>query len=115
MMAAMFASTVGPRREPGKADDKDSFILGWLYRLDDDFVHCVRDKQPLGLVTLSFYAVLLYMMEQEHWWSRGWATHILQTIRRVLPKDFHDLLRWPLDEVLQWGVDAPLLPETDAG
>lgn len=79
---------------------EDTFILGWLYRLDSDFVSALSHKSPLPLIVFAFYTVLLRNLESDHWWACGWADHILHVIKDNIPDEYASWLAWPVEEAL---------------
>ncbi|KIW99502.1 uncharacterized protein Z518_11241 [Rhinocladiella mackenziei CBS 650.93] len=87
----------------GKADGshggppENQFILGWLYRMEDSFVACLRRKEPLALLLLAHYALLFRTMGKR-WYMRGWCDHLLVRIRDFLGEDFVTWLRWPMQQ-----------------
>ncbi|KAL2803250.1 hypothetical protein BJX63DRAFT_412569, partial [Aspergillus granulosus] len=88
----------------GKADGtfdcavRNKFIFIWLYSMDDDFVACLQQRQPLSLLLLAYYALLLANMQRD-WYIHGWPVHMLMRIREILQKDYLEWLDWPLEQV----------------
>ena len=78
--------------------DENIFVLGWLYKLDIEFVEALHRKEPFALIIMAFYTVLLGALEEENWWVRGWADHILKVIKMTLPEDCVVWLAWPIEE-----------------
>ncbi|KAK9241691.1 hypothetical protein V1506DRAFT_550005 [Lipomyces tetrasporus] len=58
----------------------------------------VRLGDPLALAILAHYAVILYWL-RGHIWLEGWGEQILDTVRQVLPSDWHVCIAWALEEV----------------
>ncbi|KAH6689420.1 hypothetical protein F5X68DRAFT_166866 [Plectosphaerella plurivora] len=74
----------------------------WLYMADDDFVRLVKARDPIALVLLAYWAMVL--KEEGRWYILGWPKHILAGTRDLLHDDPEDtrLLAWPtrvMDEV----------------
>ncbi|KAL4907749.1 hypothetical protein BDW74DRAFT_175529 [Aspergillus multicolor] len=46
-------------------ESENKFIFIWLYTIEDSFVACVRQKEPLSLLILAYYAVLLTTMKRD--------------------------------------------------
>lgn len=57
-------------------------VMGWLYRLPEDLVRQLEQKEPRALVVLAYWAVMLKYMDGV-WFMKGWAEHILSGIFRV--------------------------------
>src|SRR5262249_31702952 len=73
------------------------FIFGWLYRINDDYAACLRQKRPLALIVLSYYTVLLRLMER-HWFVIGWSDHILKRTMEIIQDEYVEWLQWPLEQ-----------------
>ncbi|KAI9699249.1 MAG: hypothetical protein M1820_007221 [Bogoriella megaspora] len=86
-------------RSDGSFNDRREyqFIFSWLYRLEDAFVGCLHLKDPLALLVLAYFAVLL-RTKREVWYVKGWEHHLLNRIRDFLREDFMHLLHWPLEQ-----------------
>jgi hypothetical protein len=72
------------------------FVLGWLYRLDSEFVVALQCSDTDGLIILAHFAVLLNTMERE-WWLNGWAVHLVTSIKENVGAN---MIKWPLEQVL---------------
>ncbi|KAJ5779865.1 hypothetical protein N7457_007585 [Penicillium paradoxum] len=46
-------------------------VLAWLAMIDKEFVDNVRRRQPLALLILMHWGVLLGELDGQHWWARG--------------------------------------------
>lgn len=70
--------------------------LGWIYRVQDDFLERVQNKEPLALVVVAYFAVVLKELEKG-WPADGWAEHIMAKICEEIgdPND-RELIRWPM-------------------
>lgn len=73
-------------------------ILGWLYRLPQDFVSYIEQKSPFALVILANWAMLLKYMRSV-WFMEGWDVHITSHIRKVVTAEFQAWAEWPLHHV----------------
>ncbi|KAJ5107353.1 hypothetical protein N7456_004028 [Penicillium angulare] len=73
-------------------------LIGWLYRRPDEFVHLLEQKDPLSLVILAYWAVLLRYMESS-WFMQGWAAHVLSGISNSLKEEYWPWIQWPLRRV----------------
>jgi hypothetical protein len=60
-------------------------VLAWLAMIDKEFVENVRRRQPLALLILMHWGVLLGELDGGHWWARGSG--------RVLVSELLDALR----------------------
>ncbi|KAH8698918.1 putative C6 finger domain protein [Talaromyces proteolyticus] len=73
-------------------------LMGWLYRLPTEIVALLEQKDPLSLVILSYWAMLLSHMRSV-WFMRGWDRHVLEGIRANLPARFQWWIKWPEKQV----------------
>jgi len=89
----------------GKPDDRTTFTVGtrnkfifiWLYVMEDEYVSCLQRREPIALLLLAYYALLLTTLKRD-WYIRCWPRHILTRIREILPEDYLEWLVWPLQQ-----------------
>ncbi|CAI7643585.1 unnamed protein product [Penicillium discolor] len=73
-------------------------VLAWLAMIDKEFVDNVRRRQPLALLILMHWAVLLGELDGQHWWARGSGRALISELLDVLhPGDIEwaNALAWP--------------------
>lgn len=72
-----------------------SFV--WPINLPPKFLDLLGEEQPEALVVLAHYAILIYWGEDEsdNWFLGGWARYMLDTIRELVPQEWHEHLIWP--------------------
>ncbi|KAL4861905.1 hypothetical protein BDV12DRAFT_190779 [Aspergillus spectabilis] len=70
------------------------FTMGWTFRLPEVMINRLEEKEPLALVILAHWAILVRYM-REVWFMRGWAEHIIQGIRACLPPVYHAWIVYP--------------------
>lgn len=84
------------------ATPKYETIMAWLYVLDDKYVDMLKDNDPLAMLLLAYFAVLLQTLETV-WFLKGWALHILCGVRGILIETSREQwlhwLRWPETQV----------------
>jgi hypothetical protein len=73
-------------------------LIGWVYRLPDEFVNHLEQKEPMALVILAYWAMLLKYM-QSVWLMKGWDVHVMGGIRACLQDQFHGWIEWPVQQV----------------
>ncbi|KXG54334.1 uncharacterized protein PGRI_074780 [Penicillium griseofulvum] len=73
-------------------------LIGWLYRLPQEIIGSIEQKEPHALVILAHWAVLLKYMGSA-WFMDGWAEHVLSGISTYLHESFHPWIKWPLEKV----------------
>ena len=58
-------------------------VLGWLYRLNGQYIRAVQDGQVAALVILAYFSVLLKTLQDEGWLG-GWAEHVRLVVGRIV-------------------------------
>ncbi|KAF3385423.1 hypothetical protein F1880_002093 [Penicillium rolfsii] len=77
-------------------------IIGWLYRLPEDLVGLLQEKEPRALVILAYWAVMLKYMD-DVWFMKGWSEHVLSGISGGLKPEYRPWIEWPLGRIQQVG------------
>lgn len=91
------------RRSPGDPGvGLMHLLIGWLYRLPEDFVGLLQEKEPRALVVLAYWAVMLKYMDSV-WFMKGWSEHVLSGISACLKPEYRPWIEWPLRRVRQAG------------
>ena len=95
-----FQETYGSSAETKPvADIKFQTIFVWLYRLEDAFVDSLKEREPIALVILAHFAVLLQTLEVV-WFLRGWASHIVEAVSEILASSpCSQWIQWPVRQV----------------
>ncbi|KAK1853984.1 C6 finger domain-containing protein [Colletotrichum chrysophilum] len=97
-LSECFAKTFGTAQKPRHAfDGKMEIIIAWVYRMEDEFVECLKEKKHVALLILAHFVVLLKTLDWL-WYMDGWASHILHGVALYLGPEFADFLRWPREE-----------------
>ncbi|KAH8587382.1 hypothetical protein B0O99DRAFT_401075 [Bisporella sp. PMI_857] len=73
-------------------------IFAWLYLLSDDFVLCLIQREPIALVILAHFCVLLNSISS-FWWMQGWVHHLISEIYNSLDPVYLIWIGWPLEQV----------------
>jgi hypothetical protein len=81
---------------------ENQFIFGWLYRVESDFVACVRRCEPQALLVLAHFAVLLNREAiQTGWYIESWRDHIVARVDNLLQdEECRHWIRWPMGQVV---------------
>ncbi|KAI4868747.1 hypothetical protein F4820DRAFT_444664 [Hypoxylon rubiginosum] len=103
-MQGIFEDTFGKSNgsQPGSLCNR--FVLGWIYRMEASFVGCLRAAEPLALLILAHYAVLLGTMNN-CWFLKSWTEHLIVRVEELLGPDYDALLQWPKDQIMCLGSD----------
>ncbi|OTA63107.1 hypothetical protein K449DRAFT_414151 [Hypoxylon sp. EC38] len=98
-LSRCFCETYGTAESPtGSLNGRFEVVIGWLYRMEDDFAARLKERQPISLIILAHFAVLFHSLEYV-WCLKGWASHILASIRDTLDADYVFWLDWPAEAV----------------
>ncbi|CAI0653929.1 unnamed protein product [Colletotrichum noveboracense] len=98
-LSECFAKSFGTAQKPRHAfDGKMEIIIAWVYRMEDEFVECLKEKKHVALLILAHFVVLLKTLDWL-WYMDGWASHILHGVALYLGPEFADFLRWPREEI----------------
>lgn len=101
-LRGIYAATYGD--EDGRYDGppENAFVHGWLYRAKDDYVACLRMREPLALILLAHFALLFRTMERD-WFIDRWMEHLLRRTREYTPDSLQEWIRWPTEQAgLEW-------------
>lgn len=82
-------------------EGKMQVIFSWIYQLDDFFVDGLNQKDPIALLMLAHFCVLLQTLSR-YWFLEGWASHILGEILQSSP-DCREGSSWPMQYIKERG------------
>jgi hypothetical protein len=90
-----------------KADEAElsHLVMTWPHEIHQEFVHQLEQREPIALVILAHYAVLM-TMSPLFWWLNEWPKLLLDQIQRVLPVELQHYLIWPLQMSRQLSSDT---------
>ncbi|KAL5003066.1 hypothetical protein BDV10DRAFT_190978 [Aspergillus recurvatus] len=80
------------------------YTMGWTFRLPEMMIERQEGREPIALVILAHWAILLRYMGGV-WFMRGWDRHIILGIRACLPPAYQGWIAWP-EEVIASGDDV---------
>ncbi|OOF93544.1 hypothetical protein ASPCADRAFT_151103 [Aspergillus carbonarius ITEM 5010] len=103
-MAKVYSSVIDEMNRPFilclernlKLETADVFI--WLLRIPHEFLLLLKDYQPLAMVIVGYFCVLLHQLEWM-WCMRGWSTHLLSQIYNQLSPAYRAWIRWPIEQI----------------
>ena len=70
----------------------------WAVRLPGSFIMRVRDRQPVPLVLIAHWCVLLAQIHH-YWFIQGWVDRTMNDITRCLPAEHQGWLEWPVKKL----------------
>ncbi|OOF93263.1 hypothetical protein ASPCADRAFT_151827 [Aspergillus carbonarius ITEM 5010] len=69
-------------------------VVGWVYRLPEEMIGLLEQKDSCALVMFGHWSILLVYMRSS-WLMRGWDAHVLEGVRASLPEGDQHWLEWP--------------------
>jgi hypothetical protein len=75
-------------------------IFGWPMRVPSTFLSLLRNKDPLAMVVISHYCVLLKSGETKCWYFEGWASVLMKPIvASVAGTPWEELIKWSTETI----------------
>ncbi|EHY61059.1 hypothetical protein ABEF92_003100 [Exophiala dermatitidis] len=97
-LVLVYEATFGRKDGTNRAPPKYRYVFVWLYSLTDEFVDHLLRKEPLALLLLAYYAVLIRTMEHR-WFMQGWAEYLLMSVRGLVGEELARWLVWPENQI----------------
>ncbi|RDL42214.1 uncharacterized protein BP5553_02193 [Venustampulla echinocandica] len=63
-----------------------------------EFMGVLKEREPLALIILAHYAVLLHW-RRDQLWLKGWGKEVIDAVRQVLGEEWQESLEWPVAEM----------------
>lgn len=82
------------RRTGYHPTDLMPYAMGWTFRLPDMMITKLEEKEPIALIILAHWAILLRYM-RGCWFMERWDQHIVLGIKACLPEAYHAWVEWP--------------------
>ncbi len=79
-------------------DSDNGMVLSWPVGLEPAYITLLGERQPMALVILAYYAVILNEIE-DSWWVRGWGRHLILDISQMVDEDWRTLIAWPMEKI----------------
>jgi hypothetical protein len=79
----------------GGIDSEYHVAFGWLYRMAEEFVDRLQQRDPIPLIIYAHFVVLMLDMER-FWYMKGWTHHVMSGIFEALPAEHRPWIRWPM-------------------
>ena len=79
-------------------DPGDRAVMwSWLATVDLEFISLLFEHEPMALILLAHYSILLHALN-EVWWIRGWGVALIRSISGFVGEDWEPALRWPMQQ-----------------
>ncbi|KAI1804331.1 hypothetical protein F4811DRAFT_561900 [Daldinia bambusicola] len=70
----------------------------WLFKVREEFVKLLKQRDNEALCVLAFFCVLLQRLDYT-WWIEGWGIHLIGRIYSALDEGYRLWIRWPIEEI----------------
>ena len=77
-------------------------VFTWLVVVQASYVAQLERKEPMALVILAHYAVLLHTSKGQ-WWLEGRGADLVHVIHQLLPPEWLSAIAWPREAVTTSG------------
>jgi hypothetical protein len=95
-LSKSFPSTSTPGTRSSQTSPQ--IVIVWLYRLSDEFLQCLQNRDSIALAIFAHFCVLLNDLGS-CWWVKGWAEHLLSEIYTSLDAGHRTWMNWPMEEI----------------
>lgn len=72
--------------------------LRWPFGLDPKYMDLLREQDPMALVILAHYCLVLHHF-RNYWWIEGWSAHLASHIWEHLDDYWRPSVSWVLKEI----------------
>ncbi|KAH8883708.1 hypothetical protein GQ53DRAFT_882104 [Thozetella sp. PMI_491] len=79
-------------------ESKERVVFMWLFKIPDEYLGLLKDRDNEALCVLSFFCVLLNRIEH-HWWVEGWGVRLIERVYTALDEVHRLWIRWPIEEI----------------
>lgn len=97
---------------PARVDNRElRFLFFWPLHLDGNFLASVRQRHPVALLILMYYATMLFAAEPRYWFMDGWGHRLMRACYDMVDKSWGPVLQWPvsfLETDPTWGLFSQL-------
>ncbi len=74
-------------------DNTRSYCLGWPLRAGDDFVAALMAREPVALLTMMVWGVLLEQVRHGIWWAEGIGLRLVEDLSELIDTSEDDKLK----------------------
>jgi len=79
--------------------DTTSLGMSWVVRIPELYILMVSRREPVALVVLAHFCLLLNKIENA-WWISGLSRRLLRDIHQTLGKEWESQISWPLQDLV---------------
>jgi hypothetical protein len=77
-------------------DSEYHVVFAWLYKMSDDFLDRLQQRDIIALTIYAHFVVLVHEMER---FMKGWTHHVMRGIFEALSREQTAWIRWPMARV----------------
>jgi len=82
----------------GGIDGEYHVVFAWLYKMHEDFLDRLDQRDAIPLIIFAHFVVLMQEMES-FWYMKGWTHHVMGGISEALAREHIAWIRWPMARV----------------
>lgn len=72
--------------------------LAWPIIVEAPYLTLLKMQQPMALIILAHYGVILHGMN-DHWWSKGWGIRVIKAVSGRLDAVWQPSVSWAMEKV----------------
>lgn len=69
--------------------------LAWPNVIQNDYLDLLRQRNPMAMVILAHYAVILGQCSSQ-WWCSNWGVQLVSVVASILPQKYAEAIAYPL-------------------
>ncbi|KAK2757255.1 hypothetical protein FQN54_004769 [Arachnomyces sp. PD_36] len=73
-------------------------VLRFPLILPETLLACLRLREPMSLVILAHYCIILYRAPTR-WWKADWSARVIEAVYRSLDENWRHAIYWPLEVI----------------
>ena len=78
--------------------DDHAAVVGWLVLVNSEYIDSVKSQEPMALVILGHYGVLIHTLK-EAWWIVDLGERIVEAVCAQIPANWSPLMDWATRQV----------------
>ncbi|KAL4915711.1 hypothetical protein BDW62DRAFT_212557 [Aspergillus aurantiobrunneus] len=73
----------------------------WPNAVSSDYLELLRRRNPMAMVILAHYAVILGQCSSQ-WWCANWGVRLISVVASILPEKYAGAIAWPCQMLMRW-------------
>ncbi|ORY17171.1 hypothetical protein BCR34DRAFT_62686 [Clohesyomyces aquaticus] len=71
----------------------------WPCKLSSNYLNMLRQKEPVAIAIMAYYATILSAAESKNWFLNGWAERIIATVEAIVEPNWKQVMQWPIQVI----------------